>query len=339
MTGMTVDTASANRWYHRIGCATPCQTLYIEICPPAPCCLPVECCHESVGVVEPSTASPTVSAEADTTVSPDPGPAPTESAAEDVVAAPETDAPPQPEVSQPESSIVNKPAPVTDEAKISPPPVSVPQPSLDAAEVPAVEETTPEPDADSLFNPPAAAVPEPLPAESLPDDSPAADLFDEPTTPETPKAETPVEATSTDQADPLDDLLPPSTDKSEPPADLTPEESAPKEPAKESPDEKKDTTLDDLFGQQPLQPILSEPGGLASHSVRVWTDDGARFHCEARLQQVTAKTVVLLKNNGKRIAVFFSRLSDSDLQFVRRQVVAQRELLAQRAAAEQLASR
>ncbi|NOY29961.1 MAG: hypothetical protein GXP28_07215 [Planctomycetes bacterium] len=190
------------------------------------------------------------------------------------------------------------------------------RPTLEAddIETPAVSEAIvePEPDLDSQFD--APTTPDPMPEESFSDDAPADDLFDEPAAAE----DTPAEV------DPLDELLPSSEEEMEVPTD----------PILEDSDETEDPSFDDLFGQ----PVLSEPGGLASRAVRQWTDDGARFRCEARLQQVTAKTVVLIKNNGKRIAVYFSRLSDDDLQFVRRQVVAHRELLAQRAAVDLLAS-
>jgi len=190
------------------------------------------------------------------------------------------------------------------------------RPTLEAddMETPAVSEAIvePEPELDSQFD--APRTPDPMPEESFSDDAPADDIFDEPAAAEDSPAE----------MDPLDEPLPSTEEEMEVPENLAPEDS----------DEIEDPSFDDLFGQ----PVLSEPGGLASRAVRQWTDDGARFRCEARLQQVTAKTVVLVKSNGKRIAVYFSRLSDDDLQFVRQQVVAQRELLAQRAAAELLAS-
>ncbi len=236
--------------------------------------------------------------------SPAPGPAPSALPAEELLAPP-TAVAPEPDAVQPESSIVNRP---TFEA--------------DDTEIPTASETALEPEPDSLFD--APATPAPMPEESpLEDSSPADDLLDEPIATEDSPAE----------EGPLEELLPFSEEETEEETEM-PLEPAPEDPAPEDADETEDPSFDDLFGQ----PVLRESGGLASHAVRWWTDDGARFRCEARLQQVTAKTVVLVKSNGKRIAVFFSRLSDDDLQFVRRQVVAQRELLAQQASAELLAS-
>lgn len=300
--GMPGNTASAEHWFYGMDCMSPCQPLVVEVCPPAPCCLPVECCHELA---------------ADGFETPDPGPAPSAPPAKEAIAPPPAVAIPEEDIDQPESSIVNKPATETDNSE------------PDVAEAPSIIETPPEPEPASGFDPPAT--PEPMLEENPADDSfpvPADDsddLFDEPASAE-PASKEVVPA----EVDLQDEPLLSTEEESELPADPAPVEPA---PAEES-DDTEDPSLDDLFGQ----PVLSEPGGLASRAVRQWTDDGARFRCEARLQQVTAKTVVLVKNSGKRIAVSFSRLSGDDLQFVRRQVVAQRELLAQRAAAELLAS-
>ncbi len=340
MTGMTVNTAAANRWFHGMACQPACQPTCIEICPPVLCCPPVDCCQESVVISETQTACLALSSEDENTdaplpvdanapETPDPGPAPSEE-----TAAPTEDAAdlPEQEDDPPESSIVNKPTSEPEETELSPPPVAVPQPTLDNVETPADSEPISEPETDSLFDAPATPDSEPLP-ENLSNDVPAADdtaaddpaavddLFDEPTTTDGPLTE----------VDLQDDLFSPTTDKTDAPADTAPEGSG----SKENSEEEVPPTLDELFGKQP---VLGEPGGLASRTVRWWTDDGARFRCEARLQQVTAQAVVLVKNDGKRVAVPFSRLCDDDLQFVHQQVLAQQELLAQRAAAEQLAS-
>jgi len=305
MMGMTVNPASADHCLRGMGCPSSCQLPVVEICPPVECCLPVECspppeecCHEFAAE---SFESFEIFA---------PEPAPMGLPAEGFMAPPAA-AIPEPDVDQPESSIVNRPTLEADDIK-----------------APAIEETVSEPEpepipesepeSDSLL-----ATPAPMPEESSVDDSPADDLFDEPAAAEDLPAE----------VEPNDELLPSTEEEMEEEAEA-PADPAPEDPAPADPAETEDPSFDDLFGQ----PVLSEPGGLASRAARWWTDDGAQFHCEARLQQVTAKAVVLVKSNGKRVAVSFSRLSDEDLQFVRRQVVAQRELLAQRADAELLAS-
>ncbi len=310
MMGMTVNPASAEHWFRGMGCPSACQLPVVEICPPvecccppveccppAECCPPVECCHEPAANVFESYDSGL----------------PSSGFPMEELAAPPAAAIPEPEVDQPESSIVNRPTLEADdiETPAAKEAVSelVPETAL---------ETAPETESDSLFDTPAT--PAPMPEESPVDDAPADDLFNEPAAAEDSPAE----------VDPQDELLPSTEEETE-----APTEPAPTEPAPVEPDETEDPSFDDLFGRQPA---LSEPGGLASRAARWWTDDGARFRCEARLQQVTAQTVILVKSNGKRIAVSFSRLSDDDLQFVRRQVVAQRGLLAQHVAAELLAS-
>jgi len=233
---------------------------------------------------------------------------------------------PSQELEQPESSVVNEPDIFeADVTEISPPPVSVPQPPAQDTVAPAVDVTTPEPEADSLFDAPTTSSLDPIPEESPADEVPSADLFDEPA------VEDPIVAEDAPaEIEPLDNEFPTPEEE--------PETESPADSAPEDTEESEAPSLDDLFGQHQAQPVLNEPGGLASHAVRRWTDDGARFHCDARLQQVTAKTVILLKDNGKRIAVLFSRLSEVDLQFIQRQVVAQRQLLAQPAVGQQLAS-
>jgi len=294
----TGNTASADHWFYDMGCPSLCQPPVVESCPPVECCLPmecclpVECCHELA---------------ADVIENYGPGLPPSSFSTKEIVAPPAAAAP-EPEVDQPENSIVKKPALEADDMETPAARETVSEPT---------PESTAEPETDSLFD--ALATPAPMPEESLPAD----DLFDEPAAAEDSPAE----------VDPQDELLPSSEMETEMETEA-PAVPEPTEPAPVEPDETEDPSLDDLFGQ----PVLSEPGGLASRAARWWTDEGARFRCEARLQQVTAQTVILVKSNGKRIAVSFSRLSDNDLQFVHRQVVAQRDLLAQHATTELLAS-
>ena len=157
-----------------------------------------------------------------------------------------------------------------------------------------------------------------------------------------PLEDTDEEGSTSEEPSALDELFGPTTDdepatETEPPA---------VEPAEEADPDSPDTPLpDDLFGrdeglhgQEQGHPILGQPGGLASQTHRWWTDNTAKYRCEARMLVVHPQKVVLAKADGDNVAVPFSRLSDEDLQFVQAQVAAQEALLAQRAAIELLAS-
>ena len=92
------------------------------------------------------------------------------------------------------------------------------------------------------------------------------------------------------------------------------------------------------FGQRGALDILTQNGGLESELVRVWTDDTGRYQCEARLLTTHSNGIVLIKPNGYQAVVPLVRLSDGDLQFVRQQVNAKREMLAQQATTKRFAA-
>lgn len=222
------------------------------------------------------------------------------------------------------------------------------QPSDQDAYYPEAEQAVPEPATEAApmdnHEPKPAVMPKaesPVTAET-PAEQPAApmeyhmnDLAAPPVT-DTPVAEPkpevpPVEETPAEpESEPLDDLFAP------PAADPTPveEESAPADEPKESEDEpaEESDSLDDLFGK------LNVPGGLESEAPRTWTDNTAKYHCEAKLLGVSQGKVVLAKVGGKISQVPLRRLSERDLSFVYQQVLAKRELLARRAETERVAS-
>ncbi|MCA9231027.1 MAG: hypothetical protein KDA57_10265 [Planctomycetales bacterium] len=240
---------------------------------------------------------------------------------------------------RPASAIVNKPTAEVDPAPVSPPaPAVTPQPVIESDDT-EVSESASEPDLDSLFDEPTPPEVEPAIDDSPAEAAPAEDVFDEPAAPEVdapaePLVEEPVsEVELPSEEDPLNQLFTPSDE--EVPAEVPPAE----EPEEsEEPEEPNKPVVEDLFGQQQDQPVLHEPGGLASAATRWWTDDGAQFRCEAKLLKVTSKQVVLSKADGRVVAVPFTRLCDEDLRFVHQQVTAQREWLARRDSSDQLAS-
>ena len=151
--------------------------------------------------------------------------------------------------------------------------------------------------------------------------------------PEMPAAE---ETTVEPEPDPLDSLFdPPASDPLPSAEEPAPAEETQKDDAE--PAEEEDP-LDDLFGEVGRPDVLSVPGGLRGSASRTWTDNTAKYHCEARLLGVEQGKIVLAQANGKISHVPLRRLSDRDLGFVYQQVVAQRDILARQAEAEQLAS-
>lgn len=94
--------------------------------------------------------------------------------------------------------------------------------------------------------------------------------------------------------------------------------------------------LDDLFGlsfsqgNSSIHPefgrLLQAAGGFASDQPRNWSDRTDTFRCSGRLVRVTTDGVFIIQPDGELQGIGFSKLSDSDLAFVRDQVRAERAL-------------
>ncbi|TWT48553.1 SHD1 domain-containing protein [Botrimarina hoheduenensis] len=97
------------------------------------------------------------------------------------------------------------------------------------------------------------------------------------------------------------------------------EEAVPAEPSNEE-------AAEDLFGDFGM--ILREPGGYDSDRPRTWIDNSGQFSCQGRLIAVDGQTVRLEKPSGGVSRVPIGRLSNSDLEFVTRQVAAEYDLRA-----------
>jgi hypothetical protein len=116
-------------------------------------------------------------------------------------------------------------------------------------------------------------------------------------------------------SDPLDDLFSPaeSTDEPAPKQDETKEE----KPA--------ESETFDPFSHNEL-PTLEIV--LADAELRSWSDRQTVEHCQAKLISVTTEGIFVTKASGEMLEINFTDLSDADLNFVRNQVLAQRDLLA-----------
>ena len=87
--------------------------------------------------------------------------------------------------------------------------------------------------------------------------------------------------------------------------------------------------LDDLFGEIPSAPDLTDdvsaevPTKAAEAEtemiVRLWSDDTGLYKTEARLHNIVDGSVRLRKTNGKLCTVPFARLSQADLDYVQQQ--------------------
>ena len=227
-------------------------------------------------------------------------------AAEPVVAKPEQ-SPPEP-AKTPASKEDPSPAEVSPPAAVAEPERTIPMTIDPVKEEPAVPA---QPETSNLFDsPPAVATPSAAPQDVVPVQQPE-------------QPETEVETTESFFDTPVEDPAP-STDE---PA-----------PAEESEPAEEDDPLDDLFSGLQMPAILSVAGGLDSRATRTWTDNTAKYQCEARLSGLSRGAVVLAQASGKISHVPLRRLSDNDLSFVYQQVVAKREFLAQLAEQEKLAS-
>ena len=208
------------------------------------------------------------------------------------------------------------PSPAEDPAPVEPsdlvpaevPRAEAPQPAQQPVE--PVQKTTEEPIDSPVDTPPVV-------------ESPITPSVEDPAVVDPAPAET--------EAEPIDNLFtPPATDTAPLEQEESPAEQG--EPAEES------DPLDDLFSNANLPALLQKPGGLQSAFNRAWTDNTAKYHCQARLLGLSQGVVVLAQSNGKISHVPLRRLSDRDLNFVYQQVVAKREMLAQQGEAERLAA-
>ena len=208
-----------------------------------------------------------------------------------------------------------------------------------------------ESDSEPAFEPDAGST---LPVQS-PREQPAVlepdsvkDLFDTPSeadAPITPTETDPIVGPSTTEADelflPVDDSAPVEDPTAE---DPTPEDPAGDEPAIEEPAEdaaepvEEEDPLEDIFGQTNRSAAQAASGGFPMSEFHTWTDNTAKFHCEARFLGVAQGKIVLAHADGRISRVPLRRLSGDDLSFVYQHVVAKREMLARQAEAEKLAS-
>jgi hypothetical protein len=209
-----------------------------------------------------------------------------------------------------------------------------------------LEESDPEPavesDASSTLPEPPMEQPAVLESDSV------KDLFDTPAeadAPITPTETDPIVGPSTTEADELF----PSVDDSAPVEDPAVEDPAFEEPAGDEPviDEpaedavepaEEEDPLEDLFGQANRSAAQAATGGFPMSEFRTWTDNTAKFHCEARFLGVAQGKIVLAHADGRISRVPLRRLSGDDLSIVYQQMVAKREMLARQAEAEKLVS-
>lgn len=126
------------------------------------------------------------------------------------------------------------------------------------------------------------------------------------------------EETVTEQpaSDPLDDLFSPAKSTDEP---------APKQEDETKEEKPAESETFDPFSHNEL-PTLEIV--LADAELRSWSDRQAVEHCQAKLVSVTTEGIFVTKASGEMLELSFAELSDSDLNFVHNQVLAQRDLLA-----------
>ena len=228
-------------------------------------------------------------------------------------------------------------APAPNADAISPPPLNTPA----IVESPATDVTPPLPEAAPIesapryADPPAAA-----PSATTPtgfdepfSDAPAASetAAPEPSSTETQPAEEQSPATETTPIEPAtpapaeDEPFPAPAEETTPaPAEETTPAPA-EEPSSVTPD------YDDLFPPSSTNEVLKQPGGWASDATRPWNDAEGQLLVTGRITEVTAKFVVLSREDGQSQAVRFARLGDDDLSFLRQQIEARRAQLASQA--------
>lgn len=254
----------------------------------------------------------------------------------------------EPEVQEPVTPppVTPQPALEPEEALTDPQPVSSPEPAVETTPVeeePAdflLDEPEPTPDVEPAVVEPAEPVADPAPAEPADDfDS----MFEEPEQPAATPAESAEEAAEEPEESLFDDMF---GEPEETPAPFEETESSPIEPAEEPAEEPmeepaeddSEEDFDDLFGSDSIPAELRVAGGLHSSQSRHWTDNTARYHCQARLVSVEPSEVVLEKSDGSMKRVSLRRLSQRDLRFVQLQAVAQQQMLAKQGETKNLVS-
>lgn len=184
-------------------------------------------------------------------------------------------------------------------------PVVEPEPSTPRGVTPADEPAAP------------AKQPAEQPASQEQPTTPVEDIFGESSAPAA------SERPASDAA-PAEDAAPTTETPPEgPAAETAPAEQPAEHPPAEAP--KAEELFD--FGMAPSP--HSEPGGWASGETRTWNDASGRHACQARLNGVTAKEVVLMRIDGDTVRIPYRLLSVDDLRFVRRQIEIRRAQLAQ----------
>jgi hypothetical protein len=246
-----------------------------------------------------------------------------------------------PAASAPSELPAPPPAPAPNADAISPQPLNTPDIEATVAAPPAAspaptQEATPAELAPRYAAPPIS---EPAAVEPTRYD----DVFSD--TPETTEPETPAT-----EAPPAEDPAPaepaataPATDLFTAPAEETPptEETTPapaEEPAPAPADEPATSSPEgeDLFGPSSSHDVLTQPGGWASNASRPWNDADGQLLLTGRITEVTAKFVVLSREDGQSQAVRYARLGDEDLSFLRRQIDARRAQIASQAGPDEM---
>ncbi len=294
---MVANSASAFRWRHGGHCQPVyCGPVYGSGCYESSCG-PADCgvVYEESGC---STSMPADCAGCEVTTDKVPS-APIEST-EPSTPQPTLDddmppAPPEPARFEPTPAPAPvEPAPATPAPAPVTPPATRPTPT--PAPTPAPAAPAPSAEVEDLFSQPETTPVEPQTKPAEPAE--VEDLFKEPET---------APAKPTDEVDDLfKDLDAPSGNKAA--ANEAP--ATPAEPSKE---------VEDLFSEPTGPMAAAEPKTDAADGMRLWSDNTGEFQVRARLVVVGKTHVRLLKDTGKFTTVPYSRLSQTDLAFVRAQ--------------------
>jgi hypothetical protein len=312
----------------------------IDLCCPPPCCCeapPIECYDPC----EPSKPAPAPSHKAATGLrraqpSRGRGLAPKSTAPPAATAPSELPAPPPAPAPAPNADAIS-PQPLNTpdiEATVAAPPAASPAPTA------TPQATSPVETAPRYAAPPASepATVAPTRYDDVFSDTPATTeppaAEPETTEPETPATETqpaeesaPAEPAATAPA--ADLFSAPAEEETPPPSEETTPAPA-DEPASSSPEG------EDLFGPSSSHDVLTQPGGWASNASRPWNDADGQLLLTGRITEVTAKSVVLMREDGQSQAVSFAHLGYEDLSFLRRQIDARQVQLANQAGPDEM---